>query len=88
MAISNKYLIVTKLEEKKKEGFKVVEVEDASTYMGIVHALPEIPVYIGNRQLNLGDKIVFAKYSPSTHLIQRDGKELKYILLDDILEVI
>lgn len=87
MAISNKYILVSKIDKEVKEGFQEVEIEDASIYQGKVYALPEIPVYIGNHQLEIGDKVIFVKYSPTTHLIQRDGQELKYILIDDLLEV-
>lgn len=86
--ISNKYILVEKIEETKDDGFQVVKVEDISTYMGKVNALPEIPVYIGNHQLDIGDTVIFAKYSPNTHLITREGKELKYILIEDLLEVL
>ncbi len=85
--LNNKYILVSKVSEEKKEGFQVVAVEDASIYQGIVFDLPEIPVYIGNHELVRGDTVIFAKYSPNTHLIQRDGQELKYIAVEDLLEV-
>lgn len=86
--LSNKYILVGKPEEKEEEGFKTVKVEDSSIYTGVVRALPEIPVYMGNKQIVVGDTVIFAKYSPNTHRIERNGEELKYIAIEDLLEVI
>jgi co-chaperonin GroES (HSP10) len=86
--LNNNYILVTKpIEEEKKEGFQIAQVEDSSVYTGIVYELPEIPVYMGNTQVKKGDKVIFAKYSPDTHLIQRDGVDYKYINTKDILEL-
>ncbi len=83
-----KYVLVERLEEEKEEGFQVVKVEDSSLYKGKIHDLPEPPTYIGNHLLTIGDTVIFAKNSPNTHLITREGKELKYILIEDLLEVL
>jgi len=85
--LNDNYILVSKIKEEVKEGFQVAAVEDSSTYMGMVKQIPDRPVYLGNYVVNVGDKVVFAKYSPDTHLITRDGEELKYINVNDLLEV-
>lgn len=84
--LNDNYILVAKLPKEKTEGFEAVEVEDSSVYSGIVVKLPKRPVYMGNEHVKLGDKVIFAKYSPDTHLITRDGEELKYINTNDLLE--
>jgi len=83
MQISNKYIVVEKLEEEAKEGFKAVEVQDNFVYKGRVKLLPEIPVYLDNKQLAVGDIVVWAKYSPDTHDFEGD----KFISINDLLAV-
>jgi co-chaperonin GroES (HSP10) len=87
MALNSKYILVTKMPEETKEGFQAVQIEDSSTYMGIVKELPENPIWIGNTLLEVGNTIIFAKYSPNTHLITKDNVEYKYITTEDILEI-
>jgi len=86
--ISNKYIKLVKYVSPKTEGYGVVEVQDNFVYKGKVHELPEIPVYIGNRQLVVGDVVLFAKYSPDTHEVTTDGLTVKYVALSDLLEVL
>lgn len=88
MSLSNKYILVSSVEEKPQEGFHAVKVEDSSIYKGIVKDVPDQPVFLSNHQLVKGDTVIFAKYSPNTHRIERDGEELKYIAVEDLLEVL
>lgn len=74
-----------KVEEEKKEGFQTVEVTDSSLFTGRVVNLPEMPVYLGNSPLQVGDIILFSKYSPDTHEIEHEGKKLKFVSTRDIL---
>ncbi len=86
MNISNNYVVVEKIEEESKEGeFKTVQVQDSFVYQGKVINLPATPVFMGNTQLDIGDAILFAKYSPDTHEIEHEGKKVKFIKTDDIL---
>lgn len=87
MQISNKYIVVEKFIEEKKEGFQIVEIQDNYVYKGKIKMLPEISVYIGNKQLAIGDIILFAKYSPDTQEIEIDNNKLKFIRIEDILLV-
>lgn len=84
MQISNKYIVVEKLEEEVKEGFKTVDVQDNFVYKGRVTNVGEAPVFMGNKQVGLGDIVLFAKYSPDTHEVE--GK--KFVAVTDILAVL
>lgn len=88
MRISNNYIVVEKLEEPVKEGFKTVEVQDSYVYKGRVTHLPEAPIYIGNAGVQVGDVILFAKYSPDSHEIDLDGKKVKFVATSDLLGVL
>lgn len=88
MQISNLFIAVEKLEEPKQEGFQTVEVQDSSTFKGKVKFIPEAPVYIGNRQVAIGDIVLFAKYSPNTHDIEHEGLKLKFVSSQDVLAVL
>lgn len=85
MQVSNNYIVVEKLPEEEKEGFKTVDVVDSSTFTGKVTHIPEAPVYMGNTPVQVGDKVLFAKYSPDTHEIELEGKKLKFVATRDIL---
>lgn len=85
MQVSVNYIVVEKVEEEKKEGFQTVEVSDSSLFKGKVTNLPEVPVYMGNSQVKVGDIVLFAKYSPDTHEIDYEGKKLKFVAIRDLL---
>lgn len=88
MTISNNRVVVEKIEEEAKEGFKIVSINDSFVCRGKVVMIPEQPVFMGNRQVAPGDTVLFAKYSPDTHLIELGGKDVKFILTTDILAVV
>lgn len=89
MRISNNYIAVRKLiQEKNDDGFEVVEVQDDSIFKGQVAFLPEQPIYMGNTPIQLGDTVLFSKYSPDTHEIDHGGEKLKFISSRDILAVL
>lgn len=88
MQISNLYVVVEKLEEEVKDGFKTVEVQDNFVSKGKITHLPEIPVHMTNRQVTLGDVVLFAKYSPDTHGIDIEGKKVKFVAITDLLAVL
>jgi co-chaperonin GroES (HSP10) len=88
MRISNNYVVVEKLEEAAKEGFKTVDVQDNYVYKGKITHIPEMPVCMGNTGVGVGDIILFAKYSPDTHEIDFEGKKVKFVSTRDILAVL
>lgn len=85
MQVSNNYVMVEKVEEEKQEGFQTVEVTDSSLFTGRITNLPEVPVYLGNERLQIGDIILFAKYSPDTHEVKLKDKTYKFVSTRDIL---
>lgn len=85
MKISNNYVVVEKIVEPEKEGFQTVEVQDSFIYKGRITNLPEIPVYVGNTQIQEGTLIMFAKYSPDTQETMLNGKTVKFVKTSDIL---
>lgn len=82
--ISSKYVVVEKVIEPPTEGFQEVKVQDSSVYKGRVVEIPDVPVYIGNRQIIIGDLVLFAKYSPDTHEIEGN----KFVRGEDLLKVL
>lgn len=88
MQISNNYIVVEKLEEPEQKGFKTVEVQDNYVYKGKVIHIPEVPVFMGNQGVGVGDTVLFAKYSPDMHEIDLDGKKVKFVATSDILAVL
>jgi co-chaperonin GroES (HSP10) len=89
MNISNEYILVEKLEEKKTEGFKTVNVQDEFIYKAKVVGLSTAPLFMGDRRVEIGDTVIFAKYSPDTHEIEIfEGKKGKFINRKDVLAVL
>lgn len=89
MSINNKYVKVEKFEEETRdEGFQAVQVQDNFVYKGKVIEIPESPVYVDNHKIEVGDVVLFAKYSPDTHEITEKGKTVKFVRAEDLLEVL
>lgn len=102
MHIPNNRVVIEKVEEEVREGYREVKVQDSSTFKGRVIELPELKVtsisstnifptegiYIGQHKLEIGDILLFAQNSPDTHQITHEGKEIKFIKIDDILAVL
>lgn len=88
MQISNNYIVVEKLEEPLQEGFQTAILQDSSTFKGKVKFIPEIPVFMGNQRISIGDIVLFAKYSPNTHDIEHEGLKLKFVKTEDLLCVL
>lgn len=79
--ITNRFIGVEKVEEEVKEGgFQEVKVQDNSFYKGRIKYLPAEPVYFGDRQAIIGDIVLFAPYSPSTH----DIEDIKTVAIEDL----
>ena len=84
MNLNVHYILVEKVEEPKKEGFETVNVQDSFVYKGKVKLLPDIPVYVGNTQLQLGTIVIFKKYSADSFEYEKD----KFIKTEDILAIL
>lgn len=87
MKILGNRILVSKIEEEVKEGFQTVDVQDSFVNKGKIEAKS---VYISAALdgLNVGDVILFAKYSPDTQEVEHDGKKMKIIKVDDILAIL
>lgn len=89
MHIPKDRVVVEKVEEEKKDGeFGVVQVQDSSTFKGRVVELPSNEIVIDKHTVVISDVLLFAQNSPDTHQITHEGKEVKFIIIDDILAVL
>jgi len=95
MKILGNRILVSKVEEEKKEGFQTVEVQDSFVNKGKVEQVgnTEMPVtYKGNQYfypgIAVGSTVLFAKYSPDTQEIEHEGKKMKIIRVEDVLAIL
>ena len=87
MIILGNRILISKVEEEKKDGFQTVEVQDSFLYKGKVEQIGN-GFSISEGPIKEGDTILFAKYSPSTQSIQHEGKDYKVISVDDVIAVL
>jgi len=93
MQILGDRVLVSRLEEEKKEGFQTVEIQDSFLYKGKVEQIgTEIGLMwdgtataIVQPVLIEGVTVYFAKYSPHTQEIEVEGKKMKVVRLEDII---
>lgn len=96
MKILGNRVLVSKIEEEKKEGFQTVEVQDSFVNKGRIEMLggidSEKPISsyssVSLEDLGVNDIILFAKYSPDTQDIKHEGKDMKIVNVDDILAIL
>lgn len=81
MLIQGNRVLVSRIEEEKKEGFQEVKVQDNFVNKGKIEqcGLTEVD---GVKE---GDIVLFAKYSPDTQEIDKDHK---IISVSDILAIL
>lgn len=84
MKILGNRVLVSRIEEEKKEGFQEVQVQDSFVNKGKVEDLT-IKAIDNLRGLKVGDTVLFAKYSPDTQEIDKDHK---IISVSDILAIL
>lgn len=81
MKILGNRLLISKIEETKKDGFETVEPQDNFIYKGKVEQ--------SNSPDILPESIIlFAKYSPDTQEVEVEGKKMKIISVDDVLAIL
>lgn len=86
MKILGNRVLVSKVEEEKKEGqFQTVDVQDSFVYKGKVEDMADI---YSTGLIKIGDVVLFAKYSPDTQEVKHDGKDMKIIRVEDILAIL
>lgn len=85
-------VLVIKIEEEQKEGFATVEIQDSFVNKGRVEQVSSEKVFTTFGNLitypEIGDIILFAKYSPDTHEIEHEGKKMKIVRVEDILAIL
>lgn len=96
MRILGNRILITKLEEEKKEGFQTVDTQDSFLYKGKIEMVGDIHFASSDGRgaerikeaLVIGETVIFTKYSPDTQTIPYNGGEAKIISIDDVLAVL
>lgn len=78
--LGNRILVSRVLEEKNTDEFNAVEIQDSFVYKGKIEQS-----HVDD--MNHGDIVLFAKYSPDTHEVDVDGVKMKIVNVDDILAI-
>lgn len=86
MKILGHRLLVSKIDEPKGDGFQTVEVQDSFVYKGFVEMIGTM-INIGS-PIDIGQVVLFAKYSPDTQEVEHEGKKMKIINADDVLAIL
>lgn len=88
MKILGNRILVSKIEEEKKDGFQTVDIQDSFVYKGKVEQLGyENPNEV-SPGIDEGDTVLFAKYSPDTQEVDVEGQKMKIIRVEDVLAVL
>lgn len=85
MKILGNRILVSKIEEEKKDGFQTVDVQDSFVYKGMIVSLGDINSPF---PLLTGMTVLFAKYSPDTQEVDVEGQKMKIIRVEDVLAVL
>lgn len=97
MQILGNRVLVSRLDEETKEGFQTVDVVDSFIYKGMIEQVGEDPFAFKGMSttspfietgLQVGQKVIFAKYSPDTQEIEHGGQKMKIVNIDDILAIL
>lgn len=81
-------VLVSKVEEPKAEGFTTVNVMDSFIYKGKIEQLGDGFTNTIPAKLNVGDTVLFAKYSPDTQEVELNGEKMKVVVYADIIGVL
>lgn len=85
MRILGNRVLVSRVEEEKKDGFQTVEVQDSFVYKGKIEILSQ---EAADKGFNLYHTVLFTKYSPDTQEIDHEGQKMKIIKIEDILAIL
>lgn len=100
MIILGDRILVSRIEEEKKEGFQTIEVQDSFLYKGKIEMIGQgceiapAATWTGSAiesiepPFNVGSVVMFAKYSPHTQTINVEGVDMKVIRIDDVIAVL
>lgn len=93
MIVLGNRILVSKVEEEKKEGFQTVEVQDSFLYKGKVvqigtgFPLPGTTIEY-EADIKEGKIVLFTKYCPHTQSITHEGVDYKVIRMEDVIAVL
>ena len=92
MIVLGNRILVSKVEEEKKEGFQTVEVQDSFLYKGKVEQIGSGATVLGTSctepSLNINSIVLFTKYCPHTQSITHEGVDYKIIRMEDVIAVL
>ena len=82
-------ILLSKVEVPETDGFKAVEIQDDFVFKGKVEQIGiELDEVVKTLGLNLGDTVMFRKYSPDTEDVEIEGKKMKVVDLEDVIAII
>lgn len=95
MKILGNRILVSRVDEPKKEGFQTVDVQDSFVYKGKVEDTGyELTFSNSSDSANFtkaiakGAIVLFAKYSPDTQEVDFEGQKMKIIKIEDVLAIL
>ncbi len=100
MKVLGNRLLVERVEEEKKDGFQTVDVQDTFVNKGRIVQIGDGFEYMPNAQwvgtgiavvappFQIGDVVLFNKYSPDTQEVEHDKQKMKIIVQDDVIAVL
>lgn len=94
MKVLGNRLLVSRVEDEKKDGFQTVEVQDNFIYKGKVEQVGEdtgmmwTGTSIAEPPIKAGSVVLFAKYSPHSQDVEYEGQRMKIIRMEDVLAIL
>lgn len=97
MQVLGERLLVSRVDEEVKEGFQTVDVVDSFIYKGKIEQVgQDVFAFKGmstsspyiESGFEVGQIVLFAKYSPDTQEIEHEGKKMKIIRNEDVLAIL
>lgn len=85
MKILGNRILVSKVEEEKKDGFQVAEVQDSFVYKG---RIVRLGTSVSEDPFEENSIVLFAKYSPDTQDIEHQGKKYKVVNVEDVIAIL
>ena len=86
MLLLGNRVLVSRVDDVKKEGFITAEVQDSFVYRGKIEQIGDSLVQ--PTKVNIGNIVLFSKYSPDTQEVDVDGNKMKIVRLEDILAIL
>lgn len=91
MQILGERLLVSRIEDDKKEGFQTVDVTDSFVYKGKIEQVGDQSWGTSTStqgKFEIGQIVLFAKYSPDTQEVEHQDVKMKIIRTQDVLAIL